>query len=88
MLRPIKILWRPRREALGEADIRHFVERWLRRQLDDATVVCERARRGQVVVRVSSPVWAQEVLLWEYELGEVLRSEAGWHLRELTVTQW
>ncbi|MBI4022445.1 MAG: hypothetical protein HY372_03735 [Candidatus Andersenbacteria bacterium] len=73
--------------ALDEIDIRQLAERFVRRQMDSSAVYCERARGGHVVMRVPSALLQHEVLLLEYDIATLLKQEADFTLRELSVTQ-
>lgn len=85
MLQLVGDLLGRRRHVLNDLDVRHFIERYLRKKIKVVAVYCESYKDGYAVVRVSSPVLQQEVRLLEYELKQALKSEISYHLKELRV---
>ncbi len=69
----------------SEADVRHWVNQFLAREVKSSDLYCESASGGQVVVRVASALLKQEVLLLEYDLRRLLKEQGQWQLTELVV---
>lgn len=69
----------------SEADVRHWVNQFLAREVKSNEVYCESASAGQLVVRVGTALFKQEVLLLEYDLKRALKEQGQWHLTELLV---
>lgn len=74
-----------RRAALGAADVKYFVERYLRQKVKSEKVICEKIKGGRVEVRTASPTLQQEVYLLEYDLKLALNKELNFKLKELKV---
>lgn len=69
----------------SEADVRHWVNQFLTREVKSSDLYCESAGGGQVVVRVASALLKQEVLLLEYDLRRSLKEQGQRQLTELIV---
>lgn len=69
----------------SEVDVRHWVTRYLAAELKSDEVYCESAHAGQLVVRVGTALFKQEVLLLEYDLKRLLSEQGQWRLTELVV---
>lgn len=80
-------LFRARKSAgpWSEADVRYWVNQFLAQEVKSNDVYCESASAGQLVVRVTSALLKQEVLLLEYDLRRALKEQGQWHLTELVV---
>jgi hypothetical protein len=88
MLQPVsKLFQREGSAPLDEIDIRHFIERYLKKELATQEIVCERLKDGQAVVRVPSALLRQEVYLLEYDMALLLKKEANYTLKGIRVTQ-
>lgn len=69
----------------SEGDVRHWVNQFLAQEVKSSQIYCESARGGQLVVRVTSALLKQEVLLLEYDLRRALKEQGQWVLTELRV---
>lgn len=69
----------------SEGDVRHWVNQFLTHEVKSSDLYCESASGGQLVVRVSSALLKQEVLLLEYDLKRSLKEQGQWMLTELVV---
>lgn len=70
-----------------EADIRYFIEGYLRRMLKSQAIYCESAAGGRVVIAVSSPSLQQEIHFLEAEVTKELEEVCHYQLSELRVIQ-
>lgn len=85
MFRSIGTLFGGKKLALDEGDVKCFVERFLREELNTHNLYCERVEAGRVWVRVGEVFLQQEVYLLKVGLKEKLSSEANYKLKRLNV---
>lgn len=69
-----------------DADVKHFVQEYLRRATRSEQIYCQNTGIGRIVVRVGSPVLYQEVRLLEYDLQRALEREAHYSLKKLKIS--
>jgi hypothetical protein len=86
VFQPLASLFRDKKRASWqEGDIKYFIQDYLRRTTRSDQLYCQAVNNGRATVQVSSPMLQQEVRLLEYDLRQVLKSEANYRLKELQV---
>lgn len=70
---------------VGDEDMRHWVQGWLRRELRVEQVYCERFADGVLTVRSPSPAVRAAVKLAEFDLGRALVQECDVKLVRLSI---
>lgn len=75
------------RPLLDEVDVKHFIERYLKKELAANTLYCESVEGGRAQVRVGSPILQQEVCLLEHDIKQALAQELDYSLKSVKVIQ-
>lgn len=71
--------------AFAESDLKYLIQNWLRNQLQNDAIYCDKVDGGRVSVRVGSPAGAQAIKLAEYELIEYVRQDIEYEVKGITV---
>ena len=87
MFQPLSSLFTksPTAHIWDESDLKHLAQSYLREELKTHHIYCAGTSGGVLSIRVKSPTLKQAVHLLEYDLQQLLESQAKYKLKKLDV---
>lgn len=82
---PIKFLINQPRGAWDSEAAKYFIQEYLRRELKDENIYCQKVSGGVAYIRVPWPIQKLEALLLEYDIAQKTQKEGDFELKKLKV---
>ena len=87
MLQPIHTIFSETPQQWDAADVRDFVQEFLRRELKTEALYCDAVRSKTAYVRAGSAALRQEVLLLEFDVIQALGKHTDFPLNRVVLSR-